>query len=195
MKKEARLLCLWLTAAVIAGLGGCAHKPAYSEMDTNRKSSTQNKNQPVVGEGTIAAPSPVEPPAGSPAAAPAPPPPTAAFKTPSFMDQSKGGISDLPAYPGAFRVSVQVGPIEGANTMSLVFKTAAPMDKIAAFYERVIKDNKWTVADKIIDPEFSEWNLKKGEANNAKVQIKKDQQTSAMNIIIVRAEKVADPAK
>ena len=36
------------------------------------------------------------------------------------------------------------------------------MDKIAAFFERVTKENKWTVINKIIDPEFSEWNLKKG---------------------------------
>jgi hypothetical protein len=65
----------------------------------------------------------------------------------------------------------------------------------ASHYERVIKDNKWTVIDKVIDPEFSEWSLKKGEGGSAKVQVKKDQQTSAMNILIVRGEKLEEPGK
>lgn len=79
--------------------------------------------------------------------------------------------------------------------MSLGFTATDPMDKIAAFYEKVIKDNKWTVIDKIIDPEFSEWNLKKGEDNSAKVQIKRDQQTSLMTIVMVRGEKLEAPSK
>lgn len=79
--------------------------------------------------------------------------------------------------------------------MSLGLRSNDPMDKIAAYYERVIKDNKWTVTDKIIDPEFSEWNLKKGDDNNAKVQVKKDQQSGAMNIVIVRAEKIEGASK
>ena len=81
------------------------------------------------------------------------------------------------------------------NTITLALKTTDPMDKITAFYERVIRDNKWTVIDKIIDPEFSEWSLKKGEDNSAKVQVKKDQQTSAMTIVMVRGEKLAEPGK
>jgi hypothetical protein len=85
--------------------------------------------------------------------------------------------------------------MEGVNTMSLAFTTTDPMDKIAAFYEKVIKDNKWTVIDKIIDPEFSEWTLKKGKDNSAKVQVKKDQQTSALNIVMVRGEKLEAPSK
>ena len=79
--------------------------------------------------------------------------------------------------------------------MSLGFTTTDPMDKITAFFERVIKDNKWTVIDKIIDPEFSEWTLKKGEDNSAKVQVKKDQQTGALNIVMVRGEKLDAASK
>jgi len=111
------------------------------------------------------------------------------------MDQAKGDIKDLPSYPRAYRVNIQVGPIQGVNTMLLTLKTTDPMDKITAFYERVIKDNKWTVIDKIIDPEFSEWSLKKGEDSSAKVEVKKDQQTRAMNIMIVRGEKLEEPGK
>ena len=64
------------------------------------------------------------------------------------------------------------------------------MDKIAEFYERIIKENKWTVVDKVRDPEFSEWTLTKGNDNSAKVQVKKDQQSAALDIIIVRGEKL-----
>lgn len=189
MNKEARLLCLSLAAALIAGLAGCAHRPAYSEMDANRASRNQNE-----GQATASTPAAAEP-AASEAAQPAPAPPPAAFKSPSFLDQAKGGIKDLPAYPNANRVSAQLGPMQGLNTMSLGFTTNDPMDKITAFFERAIKDNKWTVIDKIIDPEFSEWTLKKGEDNSAKVQVKKDQKTSALNIVMVRTEKLEAPSK
>lgn len=192
MNKEARLLCLLLTAAVIAGLAGCAHKPAYSEMDANR--SSRNQNQNAGAQATASTPAAAEPPAPE-AAQPAPASPPAAFKSPSFLDQASGGIRDLPAYPNANRISVQLGPMQGLNTMSLGFTTTDSMDKIAAFYEKVIKDNKWTVIDKLIDPEFSEWSLKKGEDHNAKVQVKKDQQTSALNIVMVRTEKLEAPSK
>ncbi len=191
MNKEARELGLLLAAVVIAGLTGCAHRPAYSEMDANRTSRNQNQNQNAEGQTTASTPAAPEPPATEAAQpAPAPPPPA-----PSFLDQAKGGIKDLPAYPNAYRISATVGPIQGVNTMSLGFTATDPMDKIAAFYEKVIKDNKWTVIDKIIDPEFSEWNLKKGEDNSAKVQIKRDQQTSLMTIVMVRGEKLEAPSK
>lgn len=192
MNKDARLVCLSLAVLVIAALAGCAHKPAYSEMDANRASGTRNQNQNQNGEGhsTASTPPAVEPPAAALG-----PPPAPAVKRPSFMDQAKGDIRDLPSYPRAYRVNMQIGPIQGVNTMLLTLKTTDPMDKITAFYERVIKDNKWTVIDKIIDPEFSEWSLKKGEDSSAKVQVKKDQQTRAMNIMIVRGEKLEEPDK
>lgn len=192
INKAARFVCVWLTAVVIGVLAGCVHKPAYSEMDANRTASTQNNNQPVNAEEPAATPNSAEP-----AAPPAPSaPPTPSIKNPSFLDQASGEIKDLPSYPRAYRVSARIGPMQGVNSMSLGLRTGDPMDKITAFYEKVIKDNKWTVTDKIIDPELSEWSLKKGESNSAKVQVKKDeQQTSIMNIIIVRAEKMEEPAK
>jgi hypothetical protein len=193
MNKEARLLFLSLAVVVSAALEACAHKPAYSEMDANRTSRNQNQNQNNEGQATASTPLAVEPPV---AAEPAPGrPPAPALKSPSFMDQAKGDIKDLPSYPRAYRVNIQIGPIQGVNTILLTLKTTDPMDKITAFYERVIKDNKWTVIDKIIDPEFSEWSLKKGEDNSAKVQVKKDQQTRAMNILMIRGEKLEGPTK
>jgi hypothetical protein len=199
MNKEARLLCLSLAVLVIAGSAACSHKPSYSEMDANRASGNQNQNQKQnqnqnsEGQANASTPLAVEPPA---ATQPTPvPPPAPAVKRPSFMDQAKGDIRDLPSYPRAYKVNMQVGPVQGVNTMLLTLKTTDPMDKITAFYERVIKDNKWTVIDRIIDPEFSEWSLKKGEDSSAKVEVKKDQQTRAMNIMIVRGEKLEEPGK
>jgi hypothetical protein len=194
MKRELQLMCLVLVAVVFAGLFGCSHKPAYSEMDTNKSSRNQNQNQNQTSEGQAAAPVQPAPQPAADAAQTAPSTP-APFKTPTFLDQASGGIKDLPTYPNAARVSVQLGPIEGVNTMSLIYVTGDPMDKIAAFYTRVIKDQKWTVSDKILDPELSEWTLKKGEDNSAKVQVKKDQKTGAFNIVMVRGEQMQAPKK
>jgi hypothetical protein len=191
MNKGARFVSVWLAAAVIAGLAGCARKPAYSEIDANRSARAQNNNQPNDAQETASTPNSTAPPA-SPAPAS---PPTTPFKTPTFMDQASGEIKDLPSYPRAYRVSAQVGPVQGVNSMSLALKTSDSMDKIAAFYEKVFKDHKWTVTDKINDPELSEWNLKKGESNIARVQVKKDPQQAIMNIIIVRTEKMDEPAR
>jgi hypothetical protein len=194
MNREVRRMCLTLVTVVIAGLFGCAHKPAYSEMDTNKSSRNQNQNQNQTAEGqaTAAVPSTPQPPTDPAQTAPATPAP---FKSPSFLDQASGGIKDLPAYPNAARLSVQIGPVEGVNTMSLIYGTHDPMDKIATFYTRVIKDQKWTVSDKILDPELSEWTLKKGEDNSAKVQVKKDQKTGSFNIVMVRGEQMEAPKK
>lgn len=192
MNKEAKWIS-FLLAVVIAGLAGCAHKPAYSEMDANRALRNQNQNQSADGQATATPPAATEAPATE-AAQPAPAAPPAPFK-PSFLDQSTSGIRDLPAYPNSYRVSAQLGPMQGLNTMSLGFTTTDPMDKITAFFERAIKDNKWTVVDKIIDQEFSEWTLKKGEDHNAKVQVKKDERSTAFGIVMVRSEKIGAPSK
>jgi hypothetical protein len=79
--------------------------------------------------------------------------------------------------------------------MTLVLQTADSMDLISAFYQKAIKDNQWTVVDKVIDPEMSEWTLKKGEENGAKIQVKKDPTTSKKDIVIVRGEKLEETIK
>lgn len=188
MTKVARVLCLSLMTAVIGASAACAHKPAYSDMDTSKSSRNQNQNNNQSTDGQASAPTPAaeQPPAD----AAQPEQATAAAKRPSFFNEGKGEIRDLPSYPNAYRVSIRVGPVQGVNTMSLGLTTTDPMDKITAFYERVIRDNKWTVSDKIIDPELAEWILAKGVDNSAKVQVKKDQRTGAMAIVIVRGEKL-----
>jgi hypothetical protein len=199
MSREVRIVCVWLIATVITLATGCSHKPAYTEMDANRGTVKQNQNQANASQAAspnqTSQPSSTEPSASSPESSVSAPTPTTPPKRPSFLDEAKGGIKDLPSYPGAFRLNVQVGPIEGVNTMSLGLRTKDSMDKITAFYEQVIKANKWTVVDKVIDPELSEWTLKKGEQNSAKVQVKKDLTTGMNNIIVVRAEKSEEAQK
>jgi hypothetical protein len=191
MKREVRLLLL-LTLAVIVTFA-CRHKPAYSEMDANKTARSENRNSKIQPGATPS--TAVESPAPSPAQPAPSPPQVGSFKTPRFLDQTRGEIKDLPSYPRAQRINIQMGPNQGVNTLVLVLQTADSMDMVAAFYEGAIKNNHWTVINKTIDPEQSEWILKKGEENGAKVQVKKDPQTRRMNIIIFRGEKLEEPSK
>ena len=198
MGRDARISCLLMIVMIIAVATGCSHKPAYSDIDANRAAAKQDQNQSNANQTTAPTAASSQPSAAEPAS-PSPPPPAPAappaHKNPTFLDEVKGGVKDLPSYPGAQRMSVQIGPVEGVNTMAIGLRTHDSMDKIALFYNEVIKTNKWTVVDKIIDPELSEWNLKKGEENSGKVQVKKDVKTNIMNIVIVRGEKMEDPSK
>jgi len=191
MYKRSRARCLLLGALIVISVA-CKHKPAYSDIDANRTARNQNQNSEA--QATAAPPNAAEPPAPA-ASQPAPArPQSPPFKQPSFVDPFKNEARDLPNYPRAMRVRVQIGPVQGVNVMSLVLRTFDSMDKIAAFYEKAISNNKWTVVDKSVGPELSEWTLSKGEDNSAKVQVKKDPQTRAMNIVIVRGEKL-EPGK
>ncbi len=192
MNKKPGLLWFSVVTALLAGLLGCTHRPAYSEMEPNKSTGNQNQkeNQNGGSQGSISPPP--ETPADQPVSGPAP---AQVSKRPAFMDEATGGIKDLPAYPHAYRLGMQLGPMQGVNTMSLALSTTDQMEKITAFYERAIKEHNWTVVNKIIDPEFSEWTLKKGEANSAKVQVKKDPLSKANNIVIVRGEKMETTGK
>lgn len=190
MNNEVRRVSLVLMATTIVVFGACRHKPAYSDIDTNKPISSQNQNS--AGQAGTSSP----PPAPEPTPSPVPPPPQASTnKLPSFFDQARGQIKDLPSYPHAARLHVQMGPVGELNLVSIILQTSDDMDRIAAFYNKAIKDNQWKVNDKIIDPELSEWNLEKGKDNTAKVQVKRDVQTGRKNIIIVRGEKLAEPSK
>lgn len=193
MSKAVRMLFAVLSFALVAAWGGCSHKPAYSDIDANRTAKSQNQN----GEAQTTAVPPPPASEGSQASTSQPVPAQAepAKPTrPSFMDET-GAIKDLPSYPRAARLNVQVGPIQQAIVMTLVLHTRDSMDKVQAFYAQVIKENNWKVTDKLLDPELSEWTLNKDERNNAKVQVKKDPTTGSLDISIVRAEKFEVPPK
>ena len=142
MKIQERFLWV-LLAAMIVGSGACRHKPAYSDIDANKASRNQNQN----GESQASSAQPA--PAESPAATAPQPSPAApqrpSFQSPSFLDPTRGGIKDLPSYPNAQRVHVQIGVVQGVNTATLVFNTGDPMDRIAAFFDQAIKNSPWTV--------------------------------------------------
>ena len=91
-------------------------------------------------------------------------------------------------------MNVQIAPVQGFNTAVFMFSTPDPMDKVAPFFEKAIKDNHWTVVDKVNDPEYSEWTLEKGKDNSAKVRVSKDQ-NGKMSILFIRGEKIPEPAK
>lgn len=189
MKRES----LWIVVIAIgllSGSAGCRQKPAYNDLDPNA-SKNQNRNSEKQPQD-----SPTEVAKAAPPESSAPPPPARpAFKSPSFLASNGGSIVDLPDYPGGRRESLMVGPNGGANTMTMALTTKDAMEKIVPFYEQVIKNNRWTVVDKVTDPEFSEWSLKKSGENTAKITVKKDNQTRLMTIIIVRSEKLDESAK
>jgi hypothetical protein len=107
---------------------------------------------------------------------------------PPFLDQVTGQIKDLPSYPLANRVNMQYGPIQGQDTLSMVLETGDAMDKIVAFYDKAIKSNGWTVSDKLKDVELSSWTLKKGNDNEAKIEVRKSPQGNTMYIAIARTQ-------
>jgi hypothetical protein len=194
MTKEVRFLWLFVALGAFVTANGCGHKPAYNDIDANRTSSTKNQNGDD-NSGTTPAPAAAELPTTDATQPPDSAPSSQRFKTPTFMDQATGAIKDLPNYPRSTRTSVQIGPTQGLNVMTLVLQTGDSMDLIAAFYQKAIKDYQWTVVDKVIDPEVSEWTLKKGEENGLRIQVKKDPTTSKKDIVIVRGEKLEETSK
>jgi hypothetical protein len=186
MKTELRVIALLITTPILMS-AACRNKPAYSEMDANKTAKVENSNS---GEQASVTPPPEPVPAQSP-----PPVQTRQFKLPTFLDPTNGSIKDLPSYPGARKTNQIIGPAEGTNAATTVYTSADSMEKIAAFYERVIKVNKWVVSNKLIDPDVSEWVLKKGEDDNAKVSVNKDSNTGHMTIFMVRSEKLEQPPK
>ncbi|HVG17773.1 MAG TPA: hypothetical protein VNI02_01880 [Blastocatellia bacterium] len=187
-----RFLCAILICSFGVGFISCGNKPAYSNINTSRevREANQNGGQPATGptgavaDQTNTSTQPTE------AQSQQPTPPPQQFKPPKFM--ANGEAKDLPNYPQAVMKSIQFGPIQGTDTLSLVLETRDPMDKIAAFYDKVIKSNGWTVDSKTFDPEFAEWNLRKPFDNEGKVQVKRDPRTNAMNIVIARTEKITE---
>jgi hypothetical protein len=187
MKRELRVIALMIAAPILLS-AGCRHKPAYSEMDANRAAKVENNNS---GEQASATP-----PESVPAPpAPAPQPQARRFSPPTFLDSTNGAIKDLPIYPGAQKTNQVIGPAEGRNAVTIVLTSSDSMDKIAAFYERAIKNNKWVVVNKVIDSDVSDWTLKKDEDDNAKISVNKDSKTGRITIFMVRSEKLEQPPK
>jgi hypothetical protein len=177
---------------VATGLSAAAcgrHVPAYKDVNTNQPTQAAPQSSATPNE-----PAPAQPATTGQTSQPATTPPQA-LRIPAFMDVAKGYPKDLPNYPQAARINLQYGPYGDIDTFSIAMQTRDTMDQIAAFYDQVIKSNGWTVANRQIDPEYSEWVLKKKEDNEAKVTVQKDKQTNKSFIIVVaRTAKHPQPA-
>ena len=167
---------------VVAALSVAAcgpRRPAYNDINTNQPAKAEPQSP-----ATTNAP---EPAAGAPGGPPSPAtsaPPTA-FKMPPFMDAAKGYPKDLPNYPQAATINVMYGPQQDADVFSIALQTRDPMDKIVAFYEQVFKNNGWKVSNRLVDSEYSEWDLKKSETDEAKVKVQQDKQSGKGFMIVV----------
>jgi hypothetical protein len=184
-------LRLILVGVLMTGLvlgAACRRKAAYSDIDANRSSDSKPVEQTLPETN----PAPGADPQASSNSTVAASQPNAGARIPWFVDTVNGQVKDLPNYPNALRRNVSYGPMSGQDTMSLVLETHDPMEKIAQFYDRVTKDNKWKVTDRTVDPDLSEWILKKGDNGDAKVQVQKDpRQPGVLYIVIARVERPA----
>ena len=184
-----KLIVLLVAGLLLAACG--TRGPAYKDINTNQQAPAASAG----GEGAAGQAPPSNPnpaPAGG-TASPAPQPPQA-FRMPAFMEPGKGYPKDLPNYPDAKIINVQYGPVETNETFSVSLLTADSMDKISAFYDKVVKSNGWTVTSRVVDPEYCEWILKKADDNDAKVTVRKDKQSPRIYIIAGRTSKQSQPA-
>jgi hypothetical protein len=164
--------------------------------DQNRGMQPVNRNTGTLPEtppSPEAPPMDGEPPSGAPPAETKPAQPTT-YKVPAFWNSTTGEIADLPSFPGGARMSVQYGPINGMDTAFIVLSTNQPLDTISAFYDKAIKSNGWSVANKLTDPEVYKVTLKKDAFNEAIVQVEKDPQTGYRRIVLTRLQKPKQPA-
>ena len=188
-----KFLSFICAGAICLSLVACGpRKPAYEDVNPQSTKADAANHAAQSGEAAPAAANNSQPP---PAVLPAPAPTAQAdkFKPPTFMDMNKGEAKDLPNYPNAVRMNIQYGPMSGQSTLSLSLHTTDSMDKIAEYYERIIKSNGWKVTNKTRDVEFSEWDLKKGEQDEARVEVRKPPQGGGLFIAISRVEKPAPP--
>ena len=184
------IICFALAVSLCAAACG-PRRPAYEAINTNQAAPA---NQ--TPDATAGAASPVN--ANAPAApagqtTPVETAPAPAFRMPAFMDTAKGAPKDLPSYPGGTILNVQYGPQADTDTFSIAIQTNDPMDKITAFYDKAIKSNGWDVSQRQVDPEYSEWLLKKNANDEAKVTVQKARQGNLFVIVAARTAKQAQP--
>jgi predicted small lipoprotein YifL len=184
---KVRFIVFLVVAVFMAACG--SRGPAYKDINTNQQAPPTNPSaEGPAGQGL---PNNMNAAAATGGSA-APPPRT--FRMPAFMDTAKGYPKDLPNYPQATIVNFQYGPVESTDTFSAALQTHDAMDKISAFYDKTIKGNGWTVASRVVDPEYSEWILKKASDDEAKVTVRKDKQTARFYIVVARTSKQSQPA-
>jgi hypothetical protein len=184
-----RLYIFFLASVIgMTSLACASRKPAYSNINTNQpeRTSAENGNEQPASAASkieeVAKAAEAQQPPASPQAQPPGSPQPDKNRFPSFLDQAKGEIRDLPSYPNATRLNLQYGSTSGYDTMVVALHTGDPVSKIAAFYDKAIKSNGWTVTATARDDEAAEWSLKKGDNHEGVVKVLKD--TSARRFIV-----------
>lgn len=104
------------------------------------------------------------------------------FEMPAFFDTQKRQIKDLPTFPKVKIVNMQASTANNTPTVILMYQLLAPIEEAVAFYDKQIKANGWTIVTSSKTPEYNEWALKKGERDQAIVNIKRDQQYLLLSI-------------
>jgi hypothetical protein len=149
-------------------LAGCGSKPSYSDQ---AESAQPPQLQPL--------PEKTDSPAQT----------KQALKPPAFFDQKKGQIKDLPNFPNASVINMSYGPMNEMYMMSLFLQTFSSFQEVTAFYDKAIESNGWTVTNNSRAPGSYVWQLKKGEGQEAKVQVKEDPDARRVIIGLLRTEK------
>jgi len=177
---------IWLVLAVACWLlPGCRSSPSYSDIKVDKSGALVNSNtarpetQPPIESQPQNETQPLIDPASSPGSLPDPlaTPEASATPTsapPSFVDPKTGQIKSLPLFPGAKVRGLRYGPINGLNQVTLQAVTRAPMDKVTAFYDQVVKQNGWTVDDNSRGADTYTWMLSKGQNDRAAIRIDRD---------------------
>jgi hypothetical protein len=161
--------------------------PSYSNINLNKNapagaSATASPDSGATNQGQ-GGPQPPALQEASPSSQSAP------IKLPAFFDAQKGEIKDLPTYPSSTRLNVQYGPLGGFDSAMIVLQAGGSIEQIAAFYDRAIKSNGWTVTSDVRDTDRYRVEVKKGENDTGVVQASKPPEASGATIVISRFQK------
>ena len=117
------------------------------------------------------------------------------IQMPAFFDANTGQIKDLPTYPKSKRSTMQISTANDTPTVIIVYQLYGTAEEAAAFYEKQIKANGWTVITSSKTPDYYDWQLKKGERDQAAVNIRRDAQQPAYLILSVNRNQLPEAAK
>ena len=92
-------------------------------------------------------------------------------------------------------MNVQYGPLNGVDSAFIMLTSIDPVEKIAAYYDTSVKSAGWTVTERMSDADLYKVKLKKGDLDEALVQVEKDPQNRSRVITLSRLEKPASPPK
>lgn len=139
-----------------------AAETAAAEVKPAAEAPAVEAASPAKPESAKAEEPPAAPAAAEPAEPPAvpPPPPPPPARPPALTDD----VADLPPYPGAERTKreVETGTYEWSRTVEMEFVAKDTLEKVRAFYLRVIRENGWDVIGVREKDDEAGWKLAKG---------------------------------